>query len=419
MSSDTIAAIATAPGKAGIAVVRVSGPEAFAIAERLTGREVKPGRITYRVLKEPDSGKILDEAVVLAFKGPKSYTGEDVIEFQGHGGSVVPRRILEATFALGARLAGRGEFTERAFLNGRITYDQAEGVLDLINSRTDEAADSALQGLKGERQRELKSFYEEAIAISTELEHALDIDEGELPEDFLPRIKSEITALKLKLKAMIECERRSRLMREGIVVVLAGAPNAGKSSLMNALLKENRAIVSDTPGTTRDSIEAWINLGGYPVRLIDTAGLRESDDQIESEGVKRAEKLIKSADLVIGLDLELEHDSGLELDLYLKVHSKCDLSRGEGLNVSAVTGEGLEELKAELIRRFGEIEIKDPSQGGIDRLIETSKILEESGDIVLMANAVRSAAERLGSIVGATYSTDLLDRLFSRFCVGK
>lgn len=412
MLSDTIAAIATAPGKAGVAIVRVSGPDAFQIAEKLLGRPVEPARMSYSSFRDA-SGRVIDDGVVLAFKGPHSYTGEDVVEFQGHGGSVSPRRVLEASFAAGARLARRGEFTERAFLNGRIDYDQAEAVLDLINAKTDRAADEALNGISGAKKRVYRGLYDEAMGISSELEHSLDIDEGELPEGFLPRIQERIAALRDRISAAIAAERRGRIMREGALVVLAGPPNAGKSSLMNALLRENRAIVSDVPGTTRDSIEAWIDLEGYPVRLVDTAGLRESEDAIESEGVRRAEELLARADLVLGLDI----------DRGIRVHSKCDLGRGEGLNVSAKTGEGVEELKKVIVSHLAKLEPREEPRG-VDLLLEARSYLipgpsSSIPDPVLAANAVRSAAEALGKLIGAAYSADLLDCLFSRFCVGK
>jgi len=419
-SADTIAAIATAPGPAGVAVVRVSGPDAFLIAERLTGAPASPGRISYRnihhcphppLLSTSNTTSLIDSAIVLAFKGPHSYTGEDTVEFQCHGGAVTPRRVLEACFAAGARLARRGEFTERAFLNGKLDYDQAESVLDLINAKTDRAADAALEGLAGRRQRELRALYEAALTISSELEHSLDVDEDVLPDDFFTRLDAQIAGLREQVEVEIASIRRGRIMRDGVLVVLAGPPNAGKSSLMNALLEENRAIVSDVPGTTRDSIEAWLDLDGIPVRLTDTAGLREGQNSIEAEGIRRAEGLIAKADVVLGLDC----------DIGVRVHSKCDIGKGEGLNVSAKTGEGLAELKAELHRRISALEPKaDDSK--LDSLIETQRLLAQTDgerDPVLLANAVRSAAEVLGAAIGATYSADLLDRLFSRFCVGK
>ena len=433
MSSDTIAAIATAPGKAGVAVVRVSGPDAFAIAEKLTHRPVSPGRISYRriygelSLPSPSTStshfnsSLIDDALVLSFENPHSYTGEDVVEFQCHGGSVTPRRVLEACFAAGARLARRGEFTERAFLNGKMDLSEAESVIDLIEAKTEAAADDALAHLGGERKCRYRELYDQAVALSSELEHSLDIDEADLTEEFSERLHSSYLILHSSLQKAVEQEKRSALLKDGALVVLAGPPNAGKSSLLNALLGESRAIVSDIPGTTRDSIEAWTDLGGVPVRLVDTAGLRDTSDAIEAEGVLRAEELIAKADVVLGLDC----------DRGIRIHSKCDLGPGEGLNVSAKTGEGLDELRKLLIARLADLEPRQSSRSlsllasaykELDSHLNSSLFTLHSSlpfDPVLAANAVRSAAESLGKLIGATYSEDLLDALFSRFCVGK
>ena len=433
---DTIAAIATAPGRGGVAVVRVSGSEAFSIAERLTRiRDQGPGIRVGRIAN-------VDEGVILFFKGPHSYTGEDVVEFQCHGGTVTPRRVLEACLATGARLARRGEFTERAFLNGKLDYDQAESVLDLVDAKTARAADAALEGLSGRKGRELKSLYDSALDLSTRLEHALDVDEGELADDYVRELGSQISDLRSQISGALRRANEGKILREGALVVLAGPPNAGKSSLMNALLEENRAIVSDIPGTTRDSIEEWLDLDGWPIRLVDTAGLRTSQDEVEGEGVRRAEDLIAKADLVLWLR---NSEAGEPLNgsiaqllnrltsQTLNLSTKCDLVRGPGLNVSAKTGEGLDELKREIVAKLkekAETSVVDLPEGNFVALREALTLLEtgegqETGDgrreedLVLTANAVRAAAERLGAAIGVTYSSNLLDNLFSRFCVGK
>ena len=433
---DTIAAIATAPGRGGVAVVRVSGSEAFSIAERLTRiRDQGPGIRVGRIAN-------VDEGVSLFFKGPHSYTGEDVVEFQCHGGTVTPRRVLEACLAAGARLARRGEFTERAFLNGKLDYDQAESVLDLIDAKTARAADVALEGLSGRKRRELKSLYDSALDLSTRLEHALDVDEGELADDYVRDLRSQISDLRSQISGALRRANEGKILREGALVVLAGPPNAGKSSLMNALLEENRAIVSDIPGTTRDSIEEWLDLDGWPIRLVATAGPRMSPDEVEGEGVRRAEDLIAKADLVLWLrNSEVgEPLNGSIAQLLnrltsqpLNLSTKCDLVRGPGLNVSAKTGEGLDELKREIVAKLkekAETSVVDLPEGNFVALREALTLLEtgegqETGDgrreedLVLTANAVRAATERLGAAIGVTYSSNLLDNLFSRFCVGK
>ncbi len=393
------------------------------------------------------SDHVIDDGILLAFKGPNSYTGEDVVEFQCHGGTVTPRRVLEACLAAGARLARRGEFTERAFLNGKLDWGQAESVLDLIDAKTARAADAALEGLAGRRARTCRALYEQALDLSTRIEHSLDVDEGELPADFLSSVASSVSSLKSSLREAIRRSTEGRLLQRGALVVLAGPPNAGKSSLLNALLEENRAIVSDVPGTTRDSIEEWIDLDGWPVRLVDTAGLHETDDALEVEGVRRAEELLSKADVVVWLGTvpgaPSRRGADKPVDRYhatargragygIAVHPKCDLGRGEGLNVSAKTGEGLEDLKRAIVAKLEEKvaadDAGDAPEGDVAAYHETLALLDggletEDGrreeDLVLLANAVRAAAERLGAAVGATYSSDMLDRLFSRFCVGK
>ena len=427
--ADTIAAVATASGRGGVAVVRLSGSEAYAIARTLVPRLPAPGSFAFARFRNQE-GELLDEGLVLVFKAPASYTGEDVVEFQGHGGAVAPRRVLNALLASGARLARRGEFTERAFLNGRLGLEAAESVLALVDAKTDRAAEAALAGLGETRLKAVRILYDRLLDLSATLEHALDIDEGELPEDFQSEILRRAADLSEETKAVRRQLEEGRLLRTGACVVLAGEPNAGKSSLMNALLEEQRVIVSATPGTTRDAVEAWLDVAGWPVRLIDTAGIREADDPIEAAGVKRAREWLRRADVILAFDDAAGTLEGENVGEVIRLHAKCDLGRARGvLNVSSRTGEGLSELRqtlaAALSRRAESADFSSESFAPVEATVRealivcAARLAEVGDDLVLAGNAIRSAADRLGEVLGLTYREDLLTRLFSRFCVGK
>jgi tRNA modification GTPase len=434
---DTIAAVATPLGRGGVAVVRVSGPKAFEIASALSTKAPKVGRIVFARFIEGD--KILDEGLLLSFKSPASFTGEDVVEFQCHGGTVAPQRILDAAIHLGARLARRGEFTERAFLNGKMSFEQAEALLDFIDAKTERAADAALGELVADEssvsgiRHTVRRFYDEAVAVSSELEYSLDVDEGDLADSFFEELESKTLSLIKAIDAEAVRLKERRILREGALVVLLGPPNAGKSSLLNAILSEARAIVSDVAGTTRDSIEAWADIRGWPVKLVDTAGIRKGGEnfgEIEAEGVRRSEELAKKADIVIAFgDFADGCGIGLDPSKVIKITPKCDLKRGDCLNVSALTHEGVEELKLEIASRLeclaasaDEVESGD-GERYLSSLVRARGILSaadfKSRDAVLLGNEVRRASQILGEAVGADYSDDLLNSLFSRFCVGK
>ena len=454
--NETIAAIATAPGRGGVAVVRISGPDAFRVAAAVCGRRVESaqaGRFFHSTFRDPACGSPLDDGLLLVFAAPRSYTGEDVVELQGHGGSVAPRRVLEACLAAGARLARRGEFTERAFLNGRLDLGAAEAVIDLVDAKTARAADDAVARLAGAASRPFERMYADAIDLSSRVEHALDFSEDELPPGFDAALAAGVDALSSRVEAKLSTAREGRILREGALVVLAGPPNAGKSSLLNALLGADRAIVSATAGTTRDAIEDWAEIGGWPVRLVDTAGLRATGDAVEAEGVARAEDLIARADLVLRLspaDAEpsaagAAGDSPREIRVCsgaagdspreIRVCSKCDLgamSSSGARRVSSRTGEGLDALRGDIANRLAKLAARRDEETGADVTTrQRACLLDAQGalararsaldlpDLVLAANELRAAAEAIGRVLGKVYSDDLLDALFSRFCVGK
>ena len=440
--NETIAAIATAPGRGGVAVVRISGPDAFRVAAAVCGRRVEAaqaGRFFHSTFRDPACGSPLDDGLLLVFAAPRSYTGEDVVELQGHGGSVAPRRVLEACLAAGARLARRGEFTERAFLNGRLDLGAAEAVIDLVDAKTARAADDAVARLAGAASRPFERMYADAIDLSSRVEHALDFSEDELPPGFDAALAAGVDALSSRVEAKLSTAREGRILREGALVVLAGPPNAGKSSLLNALLGADRAIVSATAGTTRDAIEDWAEIGGWPVRLVDTAGLRATGDAVEAEGVARAEDLIARADLVLRLSPADAEPSAAgaagDSPREIRVCSKCDLgamSPSGTRRVSARTGEGLDALRGDIANRLAKLAARRDEETGADVTTrQRACLLDAQGalararsaldlpDLVLTANELRAAAEAIGRVLGKVYSDDLLDALFSRFCVGK
>ena len=456
---DCIAALATAPGAAGVCVVRVSGEDALTVGDRLVpDTAVKPsqravGTFFHAVITHPETRERIDDAIVLIYRAPRSYTGEDTIEIQGHGGSVPSRRLLEAVLAAGARLAEPGEFTRRAFLNGRMDLTQAEAVCDFIQSKTDRAAHVARAQLDGALGQQIGRLYETVTAVCADVEHLLDFDEGELPEQFGIKTESRVADWANELERLAATWNEGHLLRDGALVVICGRPNAGKSSLLNALLGRNRAIVHSVPGTTRDVIEESYALNGIPLRLVDTAGLRETGEAVEREGISRARELIRQADTVVYLiDQAVPLDAaafaseleGLPSGKTIIGLTKCDLpSVGNesvlptcsqafpSVRFSAKTGEGLDALKAKMatalnadaeshgqpvvsLRHVTELR-EAVAQGCAAR----EALATDTSHLVLAAGHLRTAAEALGRIIGRVYSDDLLEAIFNRFCVGK
>ena len=339
---DTIAAIATAQGGAGIAIIRISGPQSWEVGAKVAGVPVWPReaagtfrRATFHSSTADGKTVVMDDGIVLLFAAPRSYTGEDVVELQCHGGRLQARQVLEAALAAGARPAEPGEFTRRAFLAGRIDLARAEAVMDFISARTERAAAAARMQMEGRLSRTVDALFDGLVEVHSDIEHLLDFDEGEVPDDFADEAAAALGRLRDGLAALEATWHEGHLLREGALVVISGRPNAGKSSLMNALLGRDRAIVSPTPGTTRDSIEESFDADGIPVRLVDTAGLRDTPSgDIEAEGIARTERLVNDADLVLRVidastptdDEERGEVAALPRDRTLVVLNKTDVA---------------------------------------------------------------------------------------------
>lgn len=455
-STDTIAAIATAPGEAGVAIIRVSGPEAFRIADDLfhapppRPSERSGGTFSFGRIQDPD-GSVVDDVLMLVMRAPHSYTGEDTIEFQGHGGTINARRILRRTLDAGARLADPGEFTRRAFLNGRIDLLQAEAVLDLIHAKSDRAAHAAVEQLEGHLSRQFNALYDQTVQIAANLEATLDFPDEELPKGILEGIAKNIQVINYKVDILINTHNEGHLLREGATLVISGKPNVGKSTLLNSLTGRDRAIVSPLPGTTRDSIEESYVLGGYPIRLIDTAGIRETDCEIELEGVRRSHRHMERADLhIVMIEAQAPMDAAedarlrrLPADRVIVVLNKSDqgLHNDHGIPAgitvvvtSLVRGEGLEDLKRAIVEK---LDAGSATAGGQHAAIaerhreilvrvkeHTARALEILGaaqpdGVALAASELRQGLEHLGQATGRTYHDELLNSIFSRFCIGK
>lgn len=463
--SPSIVAICTAPGPAGIAVVRLSGTDAYAIADRFcASASLKPsrmeaGRFHFVKLRDPADESPIDEAVVLAYRAPHSYTGEDVVEFQTHGGRVSATRVVQALIASGAQPAGPGEFSKRAFLNGRIDLSMAEAVMDVIGAQSERAGRAAAEQLGGALGRRLNICYDSLMAVCADVEASLDFADDESTGILEPAgIPERLAEVRKALDALSATWQEGVLLREGALVVLSGVPNAGKSTLFNAMLGILRSIVTEIPGTTRDSIEETMILNGIPLRMVDTAGLRETDSSIEKLGVDRAVKLVRNADLNLRL-IDLAEKAGPQLDWMtsetynpdktIVVLSRADLAREgsvetlprqiqaagyEVVVLSVKEDRGLGDLKEAMARKICGTDEFDAAQGvavserhhalldqAIARIDETIALYDRGSEdaAVFCGQTLRAAAEALAAITGRFYSEDLLDQIFSRFCIGK
>jgi tRNA modification GTPase len=454
LDTDTIAALATPPGRGGVGIIRISGPKANTIAEQVLGRCPKPRYAHYGPFYETIEGhqQTLDQGIALFFPGPNSFTGEDVLELQGHGGPVLLDCLLREVIKQGARLARPGEFSERAFLNDKIDLAQAEAIADLIDSASEQAARNALRSLEGEFSQRINSLVDSVIALRIYVEAAIDFPEEEI--DFLAdgKVAEDLQQLLAQLQQLFRQAKQGALIKEGMTVVIAGKPNAGKSSLLNALSGRDSAIVTDIAGTTRDILREQIQIDGMPLHIIDTAGLRESPDLVEQEGIKRAWDEIAKADrilLVVDSEQSQERDPAkLWPDFATElphqhnitvIHNKCDqvgktpaLETGDPclIRLSAKRGDGIELLREHLKHCMG---YSGAGEGGFtarrrhidaleraeQALLTGQQQLQDLGAGELLAEDLRLCQNALSEITGSFTPDDLLGHIFSSFCIGK
>jgi tRNA modification GTPase len=445
LDGDTIAAIATPPGNGGVGVIRISGPSAPGIAQSLTGKSLpKPRYAQYANFLDAD-GRVIDSGLLLHFAAPASFTGEQVVELQGHGGSVVLDMLLRRVLALGARLANPGEFSQRAFLNNKIDLAQAEAIADLISSGTEQAVRSAQQSMQGVFSEQINELIDELIELRVFIEAAIDFVDEEI--DFLGDgvVAGRIQRLQAKLTEICKTAQQGRLLHDGMTVVLAGKPNAGKSSLLNALAGHDAAIVTDIAGTTRDVLRERIQLDGMPLHVIDTAGLHDSDNPVEQEGIRRARQEIAKADRILLLIDSTDPDSA-SLDASLpaniavtKVFNKIDLvggpaqvletPQGTEIHLSIKHRLGLDLLRQHLKQSMGFTESSDNVFVARTRHIQALQLAAQAVDRAaeqlqhqaheLVAEELRQAQTSLSAITGEFTSDDLLGEIFSSFCIGK
>ncbi|MDB4897302.1 MAG: Thiophene and furan oxidation protein [Firmicutes bacterium] len=454
---DTIAAIATGMGDAGVGVIRVSGPDAVALGERAfrprRGSPLGSRRshsMVYGVMIDA-SGATVDEGLAVVMRGPHSFTGEDVLELHCHGGQVAVRRVLDATLGAGARLAEPGEFTRRAFLHGRMDLAQAESVIDIIQAKTERAMDAAVHQLRGELSSAVREIRERLLAVSAHLEADIDFPELDLEVQTQDQVDAGCDWCLARIGGLLAGAHQGKLLREGLQVVLAGRTNVGKSSLLNRLVRENRAIVTEIPGTTRDVIAEWVNIRGLPVVLADTAGIRETKDVVEQLGVDRSRAMLERADLIL---LVVDAADGLtdeDRDLIallpagkpcFGIANKIDIGAGfdmvqltEALGggrvypVSAQSGSGVDEVEEAIAGFAGVVDkeefvLANARQAEALRRaaahLEAAQATRRTGfGSDMISIDVRSAWVALGEITGESVGEDLLDQIFSRFCIGK
>lgn len=462
--TQTVCAIATPPGSGGLGVVRISGPDAILIASRVfrgqTDLADQPGfTVQHGFFIDPDSDQDVDEVLATVFRSPKSFTSENLVEFSAHGGRVILQRMVDVLTANGAKLAVAGEFTLRAFLNGRIDLTEAEAVADLISAKTEESAAAALRQLKGGLLKEVEQLRHEVMSALATLEIGIDFTEEDISESESGDLAAKLGTITRRIESLLTGYKRGRILRDGFTVVLAGPPNVGKSTLFNCLAQDERAIVTDIPGTTRDVLREYVNLNGWPVCIVDTAGMRDATDMIEQIGIERTSAALGQADGVIWMidplnDLGAQSPPQVIVEAtvpYLVCINKIDrISDTQNITrqvfsmfaagtrspavyaVSARTGDGIEGILSHLgewisdsgiERRESSLAINDRHHACLSAALESIQSAERAmsagSEFELIAFDVKNAASSLGEIIGETTTEDVLGMIFSNFCVGK
>ncbi|MDD6771345.1 MAG: tRNA uridine-5-carboxymethylaminomethyl(34) synthesis GTPase MnmE [Inconstantimicrobium porci] len=455
---DTIAAIATPVGEGGISIIRVSGEKAIEISDSVfrakNGKkisEMNTYTMRYGNIIDRETDDIIDEVIVALMKGPKSFTAEDVVEINCHGGVVATNKVLEQVIKAGARIAEPGEFTKRAFLNGRIDLSQAEAVMDIISAKTEVSMKAAVQQSKGRLSREINVLCDNLLNVLAAIEHTVDFteDDEEIDPSVTENIKHKVEEFLQNTNNLLETAEEGKIIREGLSMVIVGKPNVGKSSLLNVLLNEKRAIVTDIAGTTRDVIEEYINLDGIPIKIVDTAGIRDTEDVVERIGVERSREKINEADLVVlMLDMSRELDNEdreiiesvkgkkyicilNKIDLNTKLNDKIVDELENKIEISTVTGFGIDVLKEKIKDMFFNGNIDTESiiitntrhKQALFRAKENCEIalkeINNNAFLDLVSIYITSALKALGEITGAEIEEDLVNKIFSDFCVGK
>jgi tRNA modification GTPase len=459
MQADTISAIATAIGEGGIGIIRISGEKALEIAAKIfrpqsgkSPEEISSHQAVYGMITAED-GMIIDEAICLIMRAPHSYTVEDVVELQCHGGTMPLRQALELTYRAGARPAEPGEFTKRAFLNGRLDLTQAQAVMDVITSKTEASLRMAESHLAGKFSKKIDAMRHDILAMIAHLEASIDFPEDDIDDVVTEEVRSRIEIIRSQISGLLATAKTGKILRDGLETAIIGKPNVGKSSLLNALLQETRAIVTNVPGTTRDSIEEYANIGGIPLRIIDTAGIRDTDDFVEKLGVDKARAYIEHASLVLVLfdfsrEISSEDEDIIKLvkdkealilinktDLkgYLsvaKIREKLPLHKF--IEISTVEETGLDQLRTAITDMVYSDQVQQGESAFVNNAREANILHvadthlkealmtiehEMSADFVVID--LRSAWEKLGEITGDTVGEDIIDEIFSQFCIGK